>query len=204
MHKIFTFGLKVTYKGENRLEVLKQFIEQNSITTVIDVRYSTGNQYERWNCNGFHIERMIEKDFKDKCRYIHAPRLGIQWKVRQAYKDDPKGMEFWYLNYLREEDLLVMFETFINPERVLLLCVENIKDPQTPHCHRFWLQNCLVAEDLAELGEELVDKVVPTVSFTIAELELLEDLVNDAAEFNKMKWYYQLRKKLRAALGWKD
>ncbi|MHA1425539.1 MAG: DUF488 family protein [Candidatus Helarchaeota archaeon] len=148
---IYTFGLKVTHRGEDRLEALRQFIEQHSITVVLDVRSSVGNHFPRWKCNGQHIAEMVQRRFNGKCRYVHVPALGIPYEIRQKYKGRPKDAEHWYLNYLWERKDLTF--TAYQEETLVLLCVENIRDPMTPYCHRIWLRNWLVDEYNAGLGE---------------------------------------------------
>jgi hypothetical protein len=152
--KVFTFGLKVTVKGENRSETLRRFIIENKVTMVFDIRADTGNYYANWNCNGNHIAAMIKMNFKCyKCVYISKPELGISSQIRSKYKSDPTMCEFWYLNHIYQERLDNCFKFESDAERILLLCIENLKDPQTPYCHRIWLRNYLVKQELAELGE---------------------------------------------------
>lgn len=148
---VFTFGLKVTQKGEGRLRALEDFIREHKITKILDVRYNPGNHYKNWNCNGDNICKMLKEKFPLKCSYVSHCELGIPYNIRRNYQKDPGLMELWYLNYLYREELLKTFDFYQN-ERVLLICVENIKDPKTPYCHRIWLRNYLV-ENGHELGE---------------------------------------------------
>lgn len=153
MFKVYTFGLKVTFQGENRLETLKRFISTHKITMVYDIRYDRGNYYRNWNCNGDNIAKMIKKKFDYNCGYFTAPKLGIPGDIRLKYKSIPFMMEFLYINQVYREKLDRVFEFESNEERVLLLCIENLKDPKSPYCHRIWLRNYLVGSKLAELGE---------------------------------------------------
>lgn len=153
MITIFTFGLKVTHRGENRLEALKQFIQQYAITTVLDVRFNTGNHYPHWNCNGDHIETMIKSVFNGSVRYIHDFRMGMPPEKRQEYKYKPNWGEFWYQFHVQSNKALEFFENCAESERIVLLCVENLKNPETPYCHRIWLRNFLVEMNIAQLGE---------------------------------------------------
>lgn len=148
---IYTFGLKVTYKGEDRSKALKQFIEQHQVNIVLDVRYNNGNYYKNWNCNGEHIESMVKSCFNGHVRYIHDPRLGIPPEIRKTY--DPGWAEFWYENQLYRWNLTSFFEKCADSERIVLLCVENLRDPKTPYCHRIWLRDYLVEQGIAQLGE---------------------------------------------------
>jgi len=154
MFKIFTFGLKITFQGENRLESLRQFILKHGITVVYDIRYDGGNYYLNWNCNSNHIAAMIRANFpRYECAYFRRPCLGISGKTRSQYQWNPQEMEFIYLNAIYERHLEREFEIENSAERILLLCVENLKDPKTPYCHRIWLRNYLVGTKLAELGD---------------------------------------------------
>lgn len=153
MLTIFTFGLKVTRKGENRLDALKQFILQHTITIVLDVRFNTGNRYPQWNCNGNNIRNMVKSCFNGSVRYLHDMRLGMPPEKRQQYKFKPNWAEFWYQFHVQSNKSLEFFENCAEFERIVLLCIENIKDPNSPYCHRIWLRDFLVELDLAQLGE---------------------------------------------------
>jgi hypothetical protein len=102
---------------------------------------------------GINSIGMIREGFNLKSIYIAAPRLGIPSQIRLTYKFDPGMAELWYLNKIYKEKLDEAFQFESNEERVLLLCVENLKDPNTPYCHRIWLRNYLVSQGWAELGE---------------------------------------------------
>jgi hypothetical protein len=119
---------------------------------VYDIRFDRGNYYKGWNCNGNSIARMIGERFAFNCGYFEAPRLGIPRDIRFQYKATPLAMEFLYINKVYREKLDKVFQFESNEERILLLCVENLKDLKTPYCHRIWLRNYLVGAKLAELG----------------------------------------------------
>lgn len=157
MKKVLTFGLKQTFKGEDRLETLKQFILEHKINIVFDVRYSTGNYYTKWNCNGDHIKKMVNSLAKESdldLVYVHWQDCGIPYTTRKKFENRPEDMKAYYLKYIKDNNLFQAFLTMI-PETaiVVLLCVENLADPKTKHCHRIWLKEYL--DNLYNLEEDV-------------------------------------------------
>ena len=151
--KVFTFGLKQTYNGERRSETLKRFIWKENINYVIDIRKNRGNRYSNWDCNGKNVAQMIKSVFDGGCEYNYCGLLGIPGYQRRKFRYDHTAMEHWYLTYLYENrDFVRGYFTQFQGQKILLLCVENLKNPRTPHCHRIWLRDWLISEGLAELG----------------------------------------------------
>jgi len=158
--KIFTFGLKQTYHNEKRLQTLLKFIKISKIDVVIDVRFNRGNRFRNWNCNGINIHNAIKQTYNGCCLYRALSIAGIPPWLRKKYAKDPRGMEHFYLNYLYEnrELFLPYFLKYVG-KNILLLCVENLKNPKTPYCHRIWLRDWLIAEGIAVKGnEEVLEK----------------------------------------------
>jgi len=154
--RIFTFGVKQTYTGENQLQVLLDFIKEYCIDVVIDVRYNRGNRFKKWVCNGNHIEQAINQQFTPaECHYVAFPHTGISPKIRKKYGQCPRDLEVCYYLYLLEhrDEILSFFRKY-SMLNVVLLCVENLKNPKTPFCHRrwlaFWLKDYGIAEEVVE------------------------------------------------------
>jgi hypothetical protein len=97
---------------------------------------------------------MIKANFPHyECVYFRRPCLGISGKTRSQYLGNPREMEFIYLNAIYERHLEREFEIESSEECILLLCIEDLRNPKTPYCHRIWLRDYLVGAKLAELGE---------------------------------------------------
>lgn len=144
--RIFTFGLKQTYKGEDRLHALRIFIIKHGITLVMDIRYNVGNQYPNWNCNGKNIRKLVETGMYKHIKYGHFKSLGIPPKERKIYKNNPEKMKEWYMKYLANWNVKKGLAEFEN-ENIVLLCLENLNNPKTPYCHRIWLKEYLNKHD---------------------------------------------------------
>lgn len=144
-NKIFDFGVKQTYKGENRLETLREFIKDNDIKYIIDVRYNTGNQYKEWKCNEKHLFYL---SFELEIYYFHSRELGIPPLVRKLYHNNPTEMKKWYNGYIKDElriqSVLNQILEYLKDGNIILICVENLNDPKTPYCHRIWLKEILL------------------------------------------------------------
>lgn len=146
-NKIFDFGVKQTYKGENRLETLRKFIKDNDIKYIIDVRYNTGNLYQNWNCNEKHLFHL---SFELEIYYFHSKELGVPHSIIKLYKNNPSEMKKWYNNHIKEgirtQYILNQILEYLKDGNIVLICIENLNNPKTPYCHRIWLKEILLKE----------------------------------------------------------
>ncbi len=153
--EVYTFGLKQTYYLEKRQQTLLAFIREHGIEVAIDVRHNRGDRFKNWDCSGLNLSKAIRATFGDTCRYLPLPLLGIPSGKRREYARDPKKMEHWYLNFIHENrELVLSYFDKVRGKKVVLLCIENLKSPSSPYCHRIWLRDWLVGEGIATIGNQ--------------------------------------------------
>ena len=139
---IFDFGLKKTYRSEDRVKAFLDFIKTNNITVIFDVRWNRMNYYNQWKLNGTNLEQLIQDNFNGTHKYIHHAILGIPTIIRNQFKNQPEKAKAWYREKLEGLEAEKLFEPY-KDKNIVLLCVENLKNPQTPYCHRIWLKEYL-------------------------------------------------------------
>lgn len=133
LKKFYEFGLKQVEKGEDRLASLHEFVDYFEIDWLIDIRYNRGNRYINWKCNGTNLE----KEFGSQ--YVWIREMGIPPQIRKQFKNSPMEAKQWYLKRLQIIDARKLVAPYIQGnDKCAFLCVENVNDPKTRHCHRFW------------------------------------------------------------------
>lgn len=136
---IFEYGLK-----KKKPKEFLDFIKTNNIKVIVDIRNSRGDRYKNWWGSGNAFEKLVRDHHFD---YFWFKNLGIPFKIRYNYREDPEGMRKAYQENLKKNQNALDFKMVYELAKdniICLICVEDLSNPKTPYCHRIWCQQKLI------------------------------------------------------------